>query len=145
MWVYQGLWRGWWSGLLVDWITTMVLGPLLDHQVVILDPIALAGWFGVFITAINLIPVSQLDGGHVGYAFFGSAHRFVAVLIFVGMLILGLFSSWWLLWAVLVFALGGLRHPPPLNDITPLDPKRKILAIFSFVLLLVLVTPRPFG
>jgi len=133
------------TGLLVDWITSTVLGPLLDHQVVILDPIALAGWFGVFITAINLIPVSQLDGGHVGYAFFGSAHRFVAVLIFVGMLILGLFSSWWLLWAVLVFALGGLRHPPPLNDITPLDRKRKILAVFSFALLFVLATPRPFG
>jgi membrane-associated protease RseP (regulator of RpoE activity) len=112
---------------------------------VILHPIALAGWFGVFITAINLIPVSQLDGGHVGYAFFGSAHRFVTAAVFMGMVVLGLFSPYWLLWAVLIFALGGLRHPPPLNDITPLDTKRKILAVFSFVLLFLLGTPYPFG
>jgi membrane-associated protease RseP (regulator of RpoE activity) len=133
------------TGLLVDWITEAVLGPLADYQVVVLHPIALAGWFGIFITFINLIPVSQLDGGHTGYAFFGPAHRFVAILVFVGMLVLGLFSQWWFLWAILVFALGGLRHPPPLNDITPLDGKRKALAIFSFVLLFLLGTPRPFG
>jgi membrane-associated protease RseP (regulator of RpoE activity) len=133
------------TGLLVDWLTEVVLHPLSDAQAVILHPIALAGWFGIFITFINLIPVSQLDGGHVGYAFFGAAHRFVAILIFLGMLVLGLFSPWWFLWAVLVFALGGLRHQPPLNDITPLDRKRKILAIFSFVLLFLLGTPRPFG
>jgi membrane-associated protease RseP (regulator of RpoE activity) len=133
------------TGLLVDWITEAVLGPLPDNLVVILHPIALAGWFGIFITAINLIPVSQLDGGHVGYAFFGSAHRFVAALVFVGMLALALFSTWWLVWAALVYFLGGLRHPPPLNDITPLDTKRKLLAILSFALLFVLGTPRPFG
>ena len=133
------------TGILVNWITDMVLGPLPEHLVVVLHPIALAGWFGVFITAINLIPVSQLDGGHVGYAFFGSAHRFVAVAVFVGMIALGVFSPYWLMWAVLIFALGGLRHPPPLNDITPLDTKRKLLAILSFVLLLLLSTPYPFG
>lgn len=133
------------TGLLVDWITDLVLGPLPDDLVVILHPIAFAGWFGVFITFINLIPVSQLDGGHVGYAFFGQYHRFVAMLVFLGMLLLGLFSTWWFVWAVLVFALGGLRHPPPLNDITPLDAKRKILAMLSFVLLFLLGTPRPFG
>lgn len=133
------------TGLLVDWITQAVLGPLADYQVVVLHPIALAGWFGIFITFINLIPVSQLDGGHAGYAFFGPAHRFVAILVFVSMLGLGLFSQWWFLWAILVFALGGLRHPPPLNDITPLDPKRRLLAILSFALLFLLGTPRPFG
>lgn len=133
------------TGLLVDWITEAVLGPLSDNMVVILHPIALAGWFGIFITAINLIPISQLDGGHVGYAFFGSAHRLVSVVVFVGMLALGLLSSWWFLWAVLIFFLGGLNHPPPLNDITPLDTKRKLLAILSFALLFLLGTPRPFG
>jgi membrane-associated protease RseP (regulator of RpoE activity) len=133
------------TGLLVDWITEVVLGPLSDNVAVILHPIALAGWFGTFITAINLIPVSQLDGGHVGYAFFGSAHRLVSVVVFLGMLALGFLSSWWFLWALLVFFLGGLNHPPPLNDITPLDTKRKLLAVLSFVLLFLLGTPRPFG
>lgn len=133
------------TGLLVDWITEVVLGPLRDDSVVVLHPIALAGWFGVFITFINLIPISQLDGGHVGYAFFGPSHRLVAMLVFGVMLVLGLFSSWWFLWAVVIFFLGGLRHPPPLNDITPLDGKRRILAMLSFVLLFLLGTPRPFG
>ena len=133
------------TGLLVDWLTEVVLHPLSEAQAVILHPIALAGWFGIFITFINLIPVSQLDGGHVGYAFFGAAHRYVAIAIFLGMLALGLFSPWWFLWAVLVFALGGLRHQPPLNDITTLDGKRKALAILSFLLLFLLGTPRPFG
>jgi membrane-associated protease RseP (regulator of RpoE activity) len=133
------------TGLLVDWITGIILGPLADNMVVILHPIALAGWFGIFITAINLIPVSQLDGGHVGYAFFGSAHRYVAAVVFVGLLALGLLSTWWFVWALLIFFLGGLKHPPPLNDITPLDTKRKLLAILGFVLVFLLGTPRPFG
>ncbi len=133
------------TGLLVDWITEAVLGPLPDNMMVILHPIALAGWFGTFITAINLIPVSQLDGGHVGYALFGPAHRLVAVGVFVGMIALGFLSLWWLVWASLVFFLGRLHHPPPLNDITPLDAKRKLLAVLSFVLLFLLGTPRPFG
>ncbi|MDH4207944.1 MAG: site-2 protease family protein [Anaerolineae bacterium] len=133
------------TGMLVNWITHVVVGPLPPQTDLLYGPIAFAGWFGVFITFINLIPVSQLDGGHVGYAFFGQYHRFVAMLVFLGMLVLGLFSTWWFVWAVLVFALGGLRHPPPLNDITPLDAKRKALAILSLVLLFLLGTPRPFG
>jgi Zn-dependent protease len=133
------------SGILVEWITNLVLGPLPEHLDVLFDPIAFAGWFGIFITAMNLIPISQLDGGHIGYAFFGEKHRWVAALIFVGLLLLGLFSTLWLFWGFLVLMLGGLRHPPPLNDITPLDTKRKLLAILSFALLLLIFTPRPFG
>lgn len=133
------------SGILVEWLTDLVMGPLPDHVDVLLDPVAFAGWFGVFITAMNLIPLSQLDGGHVGYAFFGKAHRFVAILVFVAMLALAVFWTGWLIWGFFILIFGGLRHPPPLNDITPLDTKRKILAIFSFVLLFLLATPRPFG
>jgi membrane-associated protease RseP (regulator of RpoE activity) len=133
------------TGILVDWITELVLGPLPDEVMVILHPIAFAGWFGIFITAMNLIPISQLDGGHIGYAFFGDKHRWVAALIFLGLLMLGLFWTGWLFWGFFIFVFGGLRHPPPLNDITPLDTKRKLLAILSFALLFILGTPRPFG
>jgi membrane-associated protease RseP (regulator of RpoE activity) len=133
------------TGILVDWITDLVLGPLPDEVMVILHPIAFAGWFGIFITAMNLIPISQLDGGHIGYAFFGHAHRWVVALIFLGMLLLGLFWTGWLFWGFFIFIFGGLRHPPPLNDITPLDTKRKLLAILAFALLFLLGTPRPFG
>ena len=133
------------TGILVDWITDLVLGPLPDHLMVILHPIAFAGWFGIFVTAMNLIPISQLDGGHVGYAFFGKAHRWVAALILMGLLLMGLFWTGWLFWGFFILIFGGLRHPPPLNDITPLDTKRKLLAVLSFALLFLLGTPRPFG
>jgi len=133
------------TGILVDWITELVLGPLPDHLMVILHPIAFAGWFGVFITAMNLIPLSQLDGGHVGYAFFGQSHRLVATFVFLGLLAMGLFWTGWFVWGFFILIFGGLRHPPPLNDITPLDTKRKVLAVGSFVLLFLFGTPRPFG
>ena len=133
------------TGILVDWITNLVLGPLPDHLMVILHPIAFAGWFGIFVTAMNLIPISQLDGGHVGYAFFGEAHRWVAALIFIGLLLMSVVWTGWLFWGFFIFVFGGLRHPPPLNDITPLDTKRKLLAVFAFALLFLLGTPRPFG
>jgi membrane-associated protease RseP (regulator of RpoE activity) len=133
------------TGILVDWITDLVLGPLPDHLMVILHPIAFAGWFGIFVTAMNLIPISQLDGGHVGYAFFGKAHRWVVALILMGLLLMGLLWTGWLFWGFFILIFGGLRHPPPLNDITPLDTKRKLLAVLSFALLFLLGTPRPFG
>ena len=133
------------TGILVDWITDLVLGPLPDHLMVILHPIAFAGWFGIFVTAMNLIPISQLDGGHIGYAFFGKAHRWVVLVILMGLLLMGLFWTGWLFWGFFILIFGGLRHPPPLNDITPLDTKRKLLAVLSFDLLFLLGTPRPFG
>lgn len=133
------------TGILVDWVTDLVLGPLPDDLMVILHPIAFAGWFGIFVTAMNLIPASQLDGGHVGYAFFGETHRWVAAAVLVGLLLMGLLWTGWLIWGFFVLIFGGLRHPPPLNDITPLDTKRKLLALLAFALLFLLGTPRPFG
>ncbi len=133
------------TGILVDWITDLVLGPLPDHLMVILHPIAFAGWFGIFVTVMNLIPVSQLDGGHIGYAFFGEAHRWVAALVFLGLLLMGLFWTGWLFWGFFILIVGRLQHPPPLNDITPLDTKRKLLGVLAFGLLFLLGTPRPFG
>jgi membrane-associated protease RseP (regulator of RpoE activity) len=133
------------TGILVDWITDLVLGPLPDHLMVVLHPIAFAGWFGIFVTVMNLIPISQLDGGHIGYSFFGKAHRWVASLILIGLLMMGLLWTGWLVWGFFILIFGGLRHPPPLNDITPLDTKRKLLALLAFALLFLLGTPRPFG
>ena len=122
------------TGLLVDWITDLVMGPLPDDVMVLLHPIAFAGWFGVFVTAMNLIPLSQLDGGHVGYAFFGQAHRWVALVILVGLLAMGLLWTGWLVWGFFIMIFGGLRHPPPLNDITPLDTRRKLLAMLAWLI-----------
>lgn len=124
----------------------LVKGPIPEGFDVILHPAALAGWLGFFVTALNLMPLSQLDGGHIAYAVLGRGYRKV-VWVFLGVLVvLFLVSRWqgWLVWVALAVALG-LRHPPPLDDVTPLDAPRRILAVIALGLLVVLVTPLPFA
>ncbi|MBI2164453.1 MAG: site-2 protease family protein [candidate division NC10 bacterium] len=107
---------------------------------------ALAGWLGFFVTALNLMPLSQLDGGHIAYAVLGQGYRKV-VWVFLGVLVLlSVVTHWlgWLVWVALAVALG-LRHPPPLDDVTPLDAPRRILAVVALGLLVVLITPLPFA
>jgi membrane-associated protease RseP (regulator of RpoE activity) len=129
--------------LFLKWL---VKGPIPDGFDVILHPMALAGWLGFFVTALNLMPLSQLDGGHIAYAVLGRGYRRI-VWLFLGFLVLlFLITRWqgWLVWVALAVVLG-LRHPPPLDDLTPLDPPRRILAILALLLLVVLITPLPFA
>ncbi|HSB73987.1 MAG TPA: site-2 protease family protein [Candidatus Methylomirabilis sp.] len=129
--------------LFLKWL---IKGPIPDGSDVMLHPMALAGWLGFFVTALNLMPLSQLDGGHIVYAVLGRGHRKI-VWVFLGVLVLlYLVSRWegWLVWVGLSVALG-LKHPPPLDDLTPLDPPRRFLALIALGLLVVLLTPRPFA
>jgi len=124
----------------------LVKGPIPEGHDVFLHPMALAGWLGFFVTALNLMPLSQLDGGHIAYAALGRGYRKV-VWLFLGALVLLYFiARWegWLVWVALAAGLG-LRHPPPLDDLTPLDRPRRILAVIALVLLLTLITPLPFA
>lgn len=123
----------------------LVFGHLPADQTIALSPVALAAWFGLFVTALNLLPMGQLDGGHIAYALLGRRHQLVGVLT-IGILFAlgGVFQQFvWLFWALLGLALG-LRHPPPLDDLTPLDPGRRVVGILSFLLFLSLFTPFPF-
>jgi membrane-associated protease RseP (regulator of RpoE activity) len=129
--------------LFLKWL---IKGPIPDGSDVMLHPMALAGWLGLFVTALNLMPLSQLDGGHIAYAVLGRGFR-KAVWPFLGILVaLFLVSRWegWLVWVVLAVALG-LRHPPPLDDVTPLDRPRRRLAVVALALLVLLLTPLPFA
>jgi membrane-associated protease RseP (regulator of RpoE activity) len=129
--------------ILVDWLVDLVK-PHGAGFAVQLHPIAIAAWFGLLITGFNLIPVGQLDGGHVAYAILGRGSRTVAYAAFFGLLAMGYFFwSGWYTWAL--FALiTGLGHPEPANDITPLDGGRKLIGLLTFGLFLLLVTPKPF-
>jgi len=100
-----------------------LLSAFFPSSIISLHPLALAGWVGVLVTAINLLPAGQLDGGHVFRALVGERARYVSYIAAAALFGLGLYYVGWLLFAVLVFFLG-LRHPPPLNDVTPLDRKR---------------------
>ena len=103
-----------------------VFSLFLPATLVNLHPLALAGWVGILVTAINLLPAGQLDGGHVFRALFGDRARFVSYAAVVLLFLLGLFYVGWIFFAILVLFLG-LRHPPPLNDITPIGTKRYIV------------------
>jgi Zn-dependent protease len=129
--------------LFLKWL---IKGPIAEGQDVMLHPFALAGWLGLFVTALNLMPLSQLDGGHIAYATLGRGHRRIIWLFLAALGALFLISQWpgWLVWMVLAVGLG-LRHPPPLDDSTPLDSKRKALAVVALVLLVLLLTPLPFA
>ena len=101
----------------------------------ILHPTAFAGWVGLFVTALNLLPAGQLDGGHVARAVLGENGKYVSWAAIVLMLGLGIFYPGWLIIAVFILLLGA-RHPPPLNDLTKLDVKRHALAFGALAVLL---------
>lgn len=127
---------------LLQWLT---LGPIPAGADVLLHPVAFAGWIGLFVTALNLLPIGQLDGGHMAYALVGRHHRKVALVTLLTLIGMGI-AYWpgWLFWASLSLILG-LKHPPPLDDLTPLDERRRLVAFGSLLLLLSLITPSPFG
>lgn len=109
---------------------------------VFISPIALAGWAGILVTALNLLPVGQLDGGHILYTLFGRKLRFAFPVIIVLMSILGLFWSGWWLWVFLLF-LFGRQSAEPLDQITELDAPRRALAWFMIFIFLLVFTPVP--
>jgi membrane-associated protease RseP (regulator of RpoE activity) len=104
-----------------------VLSLFFPPSLVSLSPLALAGWVGLLVTAINLLPAGQLDGGHVFRALFGDRSRFLSYGVVVLLLGIGLyFYTGWIFFAILILFLGA-RHPPPLNDSSPLDVKRYVV------------------
>jgi len=119
---------------------------------VALNAIAFPAWFGLIVTMINLLPIGQLDGGHVIFSMFGRLQWKIAMAVEVILLLLGTYLAFttgqilnvWLLWAVLV-QIFGLRHPPPLDDLTPLDRKRKIIGWATIVIFFLIFTPLPFS
>ena len=104
-----------------------------------------AAWVGLLVTALNLMPVGQLDGGRIAYALFGRRHRVVGIAAFVALLALGLitWSPNWVVWALFVFLIVGFQHGPPLDDVTPLTPGRRVVGIVCLILLVLLVPPIP--
>jgi membrane-associated protease RseP (regulator of RpoE activity) len=109
---------------------------------VTLNPIAWAGWAGLLVTAINLIPAGQLDGGHIAYVLLGRKAPRLLPFILVALLLLGFVWSGWWLWAILLLVLGRL-YAEPLDLITTLDPRRKILAVVGIIIFFLVFTPVP--
>jgi membrane-associated protease RseP (regulator of RpoE activity) len=120
-------------------------GPLSDGAVVATHPMADAAWVGCFVTALNLIPVGQLDGGRIAYALSAGRHRMVGVTTWVVLLAMGALtgSLHWFTWAALIFFLIGFDHTPPLDAMTPLTPGRRLIGVGCLALFVLLMPPMP--
>lgn len=111
---------------------------------VFIHPVAFAGWAGLLVTALNLIPAGTLDGGHVVHALLGDRARKAFPFIIGFLLVMGLFWNGWWLWAVLLFWLGRV-NAETLDQITSLDPARRAVAVLVIVLFVLVFTPVPFS
>jgi membrane-associated protease RseP (regulator of RpoE activity) len=135
----EGLTLG--NSLIFILLSNLVLNVPPGHDV-LLSPMAFAGWAGLFVTMLNLLPIGQLDGGHIAYALLGKNQKKVARYTVLALIPLGFFWMGWFLWAILAFVIN-LAHPPTLNETIPLDRKRKIVGLISLAIFILCFTPVP--
>jgi membrane-associated protease RseP (regulator of RpoE activity) len=128
--------------LAIGLATRLFHGPLAPGMTLNLHPTALAAWLGLFATALNLLPLGQLDGGHILYAVTGRAQRRLALPLWLGLALLGYFWPGWLLWCLIVLVIG-LYHPPVYDESEPLDGKRRALALVALLLFVLCFMPVP--
>ncbi len=135
---------GFGSSLIFHALTYLILGPMPAGLDVFLSPVAFAGWIGFFVTAMNLLPLGQLDGGHVVYALLGRNQRPISFMLVAVMAVLGYFT-WpgWFIWAALITVIG-LRHPPLAYRSLPLDRRHKLTTLAAIAVFILTFMPTPF-
>jgi len=131
------------DSLLFSWITRLSIGTLPEGTELVLHPLAYAGWVGLLVTAMNLLPVGQLDGGHIIYALFHNKSRYISMAVYGMMVYILIFhSAMWFVWLILLAIFR--KHPPTLNDPLPLDTKRIGIGVLALVVFIITFTPAPF-
>jgi membrane-associated protease RseP (regulator of RpoE activity) len=134
------------SSVVLALLANLSLGAsVLGGSRLMLHPLAFAGWLGLIVTALNLLPIGQLDGGHISHALFGSrGARGISMVAMISLFLLALFV--WpglMFWAFLVFFIAGTRDAPAANDLTPVGAPRTLLGYFTFLILLLIIVPVP--
>ncbi|HWR63054.1 MAG TPA: site-2 protease family protein [Candidatus Thermoplasmatota archaeon] len=127
--------------LLLQWMQNLfsISGNYVIH------PTLFAGWVGIFLTAVNLLPAGQLDGGHVARAILKEKHKYVSWVVIFVLAGLSFFYTGWLMFAIIILLFIGTQHQPPLNEITKLDTKRKILGLAILIIFILSFAPIPFS
>ncbi|MEE9604884.1 MAG: site-2 protease family protein [Candidatus Scalindua sp.] len=129
--------------ILFSFFAKMTMGTVPEGFDIVLSPVAFAGWAGLFVTALNLLPIGQLDGGHVIYALLG---KHSGIVYKVGIGIFCLFALFvypgWILFAILLLVFG-FRHPAPIDPFTQLDFRRKCIGVLMIIIFLLCFTPIP--
>ena len=134
--------------LLTYGLSYLRFGSIPPGYMLFTHPIADAAWAGFLVTALNLFPVGQLDGGRIAYALFGRHHRRIGKATVTGLLVLGLGSFLavavasslnWFVWAGLISFLVGFHHSPPLDDLSPISPGRRAVGIACLILMVLMI------
>ncbi len=112
-------------------------------EMIHIHPTLFAGWVGLFVTALNLLPVGQLDGGHVARALLKGYHKYLSWIVVFIILGLGLLYTGWLIFGFIILFLIGTQHQPPLNEISPLDSKRIAIGIVALLVFILCFAPIP--
>src|SRR5262245_14463649 len=131
--------------VLLQFIAWLIVGSIPPQADIVLHPIGFAAWFGLFVTSLNLIPIGQLDGGHVAYALWGSRQRTIAFVMVPILVVLG-FMGWpgWWLWAFMA-GLWGFGHPPVRDLHVPLGRNRIVVGWIAFAVFVLTFAPVPFS
>jgi len=135
------------SSLLFEQLVLLIKGSYPEGNALYLHPVAFAGWVGLFITSINLIPIGQLDGGHISRSILGEVWaKRVGYIAFIVLLIMGFTFQYegWYLWAFIAYILGG-RGVHPIDDVTPVDAKHLVIGIIAIVVFILSFIPIPFS
>jgi len=130
------------DSLLTGWLTRVIVGAEPDR--VFIHPVGIAGWFGLLVTSLNLLPAGQLDGGHVLYAAVGRRTPLVSG-VMAAVLVWLAIRLWpgWLLWAAVIVLMTRLGHPSTADDHLPIGPGRLVGAVASLILLAITFVPEP--
>jgi len=134
------------SSVLLACLAKLSLGTsFLEGDHLRLHPLAFAGWLGLIVTALNLLPIGQLDGGHMSHALFGSKKAHGLSMVAISALFLLALFVWpaLMFWAIIVFFIAGTHDAPAANDVTPVGFPRRALGYFTFLLLLLIIVPVP--
>jgi len=130
------------ESLIFKFLSWVVWRDIPEGHSLLLSPTAFAGWAGILVTMLNLLPIGQLDGGHIMYALLGKAQRKIAFLAILALIPLAYFWMGWLVWIALVLLIK-IGHPPTLNDQIPLDTKRKVIGWVAMLIFVLSFTPLP--
>ena len=139
------------TSLLLEFMSRYIFPSVPEGHAIYLHPVALAGWLGLLVTMMNLLPLGSMDGGHIMYAVLGKWHHRISIAFAVLLLTIGACGVFmgipglgvWGVWGMLNLFVFGLHHPPPTNAGAPLDGKRKLVAALAVLIFILTFIPIP--
>ncbi|MFH2036797.1 MAG: site-2 protease family protein [Candidatus Zixiibacteriota bacterium] len=131
------------DSLLLKFLTWLIVGPIPDGYDIALSPASFAGWVGLLVTMLNLLPMGQLDGGHIVYGLFGRAQHIIGKIFAVIMIALGFYWPGWWIFGIMIF-IFKLKHPPTIDDEIPIPFHARLMGFVAIAIFAVSFIPIPF-